>query len=214
MQRDLLLRDAVVLQLEIVAVAEKFAVPKRGVASFGVGFGRSVPVGERARDLSGETAAKADQPFAVFLQQVAVDTRFIIETFRVRQRRKQKQILVALAVRRQKREVIGALFRFVEARNRRDIRFVAENRFDADVERFLVKFERAVEVAVVGEREGRHFQLFGSREQRFELSDAVEKRVMRMRVQVNERNRAGFGRLPRRDRNGVDGRNLRGVAHT
>ena len=65
LQRDLLLRDAVVLQLEIVAVAEKFAVPKRGVAGFSVGFGRAVPVGERARDLPGEAAAEANQAFAV-----------------------------------------------------------------------------------------------------------------------------------------------------
>ena len=111
--------------------------------------------------------------------------------------------------------MIGAFFRFVETRNRRDVRLVAENRFDADVERFLIKFERAVEVAVVGQREGRHFELFRPSEQRVQLPDAVEKRVVRVRVQVNERNRAGLGRLPRRARGfGVDGRNLRGVAHT
>ena len=91
-----------------------------------------------------------------------------------------------------------AFLAVIEDLIRGHVRFVPENRLDSRVARFLIEFERAVHIAVVGERHGGHFELFSAFDERVELADTVEKGVVRVRVQMDERNRARRRAFPRR----------------
>ena len=61
----------------------------------------------------------------------------------------------------------------------------------------LVELQRAVEIAVVGERQGVHAQLFGPRDQAFDRAGAVQQAVVAMAMQMNKRRRGHGGSFPR-----------------
>ena len=57
----------------------------------------------------------------------------------------------------------------------------------------LIELERAVQVAVVGDRQGVHAQLFGPLDQPVDRAGAVEQAVVAMAMQMNKRRRRGRG---------------------
>src|SRR5262249_14575823 len=69
--------------------------------------------------------------------------------------------------------------------SRRDVELAAEDRLDAGLLRGVVEIDRAEEVAVIRERDGRELQLLGLVDQLLELGGAIEQAVLRMHVQVD-----------------------------
>ena len=74
-----------------------------------------------------------------------------------------------------------------------DVDLAAEDRLDALVARRLVEVDRARERAVVGERDGRHLELGGALREVRDPARAVEDRVLRVDVEVDE-GRFGHGK--------------------
>jgi hypothetical protein len=75
----------------------------------------------------------------------------------------------------------------VEARARGDVHLAAEDRLHLLSPRRLVELDGAEEVAVVGESHGGHPQRLRALEEGVDLDRPVEKRVLTVEVQVNER---------------------------
>ncbi len=68
----------------------------------------------------------------------------------------------------------------------RDVELAAEDRLDAGLLGRVVEVDRAEEVAVIRERDGRELQLLGLVDQLLELGGTVEQAVLGMNVQVDE----------------------------
>ena len=68
----------------------------------------------------------------------------------------------------------------------RHVDFAAENRVDAALARLIVKDDRREHVAVLGDGERRHLQLDRAVEQLLDAAGAVEQRVLRVQVKVDE----------------------------
>ena len=189
--------DSVVLKLDIISVAEDVAIPFHNGARSFKGLGASTTFFKRPRDLSRKTAAQTDQTFAVLLEEFFVDSRLVVKAFDKGDRRKLQKIFIPLLVHCEERQVMHQLFAFLKPRPRRDVRLVTDNRLDSRGERLLVEFERRVHVAVVCYRERWHFQLFCALDERFQLAETVKKGIVRVRMQVDEWNRARLRRTPR-----------------
>ena len=74
----------------------------------------------------------------------------------------------------------------VFVRARRDVRLAADDRFDAGVLRFLVKFDRAEKIAVIGHGHRRHFEFRRFFHQLLHPHRAIEERVFGVEVEMNE----------------------------
>ena len=85
----------------------------------------------------------------------------------------------------------GAVGLAVEAAARREIDFAADDRLDAGLAAFLVKFDRAEKIAVVAQRQRGHFQLGGARGQLRDAAGAVEQAVLGVDVKMDEGFRRG-----------------------
>ena len=101
------------------------------------------------------------------------------------------EVLVAGEVFRQEHEVEGLAVTFdsrvaLEAVRARDVRLGADDRPNAGLARLHVEVDRAVERAVIGERERGHLELFGARDEVADTREPVEQAVLAMRVEVDE----------------------------
>ena len=67
-----------------------------------------------------------------------------------------------------------------------DVGLVADDRLDAPLLALVVELDRAVEIAVIGDRAGIHAELLGLLDQRGNAIDAVEEAVVRVKVKVTE----------------------------
>jgi hypothetical protein len=74
----------------------------------------------------------------------------------------------------------------IEAAARRNIRFVADDRIEPRVAAGDVELERAVQVAVIGNRQGVHAQLFGPRDKRLDRARSIQEAVMAMAMQMSK----------------------------
>ena len=72
-------------------------------------------------------------------------------------------------------------------RTRGDVRFAANDRFDSGALRFLVKFDRAIQIAVIGHRDRGHLEFSRFFHQLFHPDRAIEQRIFGVQMQVNER---------------------------
>ena len=186
---DPLLFDAVVLDLDEVAVAENLVVPGGRLAGL-FHAGRAAHQ-QAAVQLAGDAAAQADQALAVGGQDFLVDAGAEIEAFQKGPGRELQQVLEAGAVLGQEGDVIAGFLRaagvfFVEAAARGDIGLDAHDRVDAHVLGRLVELQGPVQVAVVGQGQGVHAQLFGPLQQAGDFSGAVQQAVMAMAVQMGK----------------------------
>src|SRR5260221_13768589 len=79
------------------------------------------------------------------------------------------------------------------ALTRRDISFVSDDRVDAGATALAVEFDCAVQIAVIGQRQGIHAEFFGLLNQFGNPVGAVQQRVMAMAMEMRERT---FGHGP------------------
>ena len=157
---------------------------------------RAAPPRMRARDQRGEAARGRDQPLAVLAQQVEVDARLVVEALEVALRDQLHQVAVAGVVHRDQQLVADrveaarvALARLlVEARARRRCR----SRSRGSASRRPRAPSRRTRPRRTGCR-GRSSRWLSwpsassALEQRVVLDGAVEQRVLRVQVQVGER---------------------------
>jgi hypothetical protein len=131
----------------------------------------------------------------MFREQLLVDPRFVMKSIEVGCGNHLHQVAVTGLVFRQEREVVGRVALVVRPifhRARRHVRFAADDRFEPGVGRRLVKLDCAVEIAVVGNGDGRHSKFLCLFHQLLHPHRAVEKGVFGVKMKVNE----GIGRHP------------------
>jgi hypothetical protein len=190
--------QAVVLNLDEIAVAEHAVEPGGVLAAARERFVGRVAAEQRAAQFARDAAAQADDAFVKFLQQFAIDPRLVVKAFQKRLAGELHQVLEPGAIGGQQREVktrfalrAGAA---IEAAARRDVRFVTDDRVDARIAAGGVKLQRAVEIAVVRDRQGVHAQLFGACDHGIDRAGAIQQAVVAMAMQMNKRRR-GHGSL-------------------
>jgi len=119
-----------------------------------------------------------------------IDPRPVMKSIEMRGRDQFNQIVITGCVAHEQSEVIRRLahrVRSIFVRTRCDVRFAADDRFDAGALCFLVKFNRAVKIAVIGHRDRGHLQFSRFFHQLFYSNSAIEQRILGVEMQVNER---------------------------
>ncbi len=154
--RDLLLRYAVVLQLEVVVPgAEQLRVAHR--RRLGLGF---LPHEHQARDLARDAGRARDEALRVRREELEVDARLVVVAFRVRGRAELEEVPVPIRVLREEDEVIILVAvlrpRALEARAARDVELLADDGLDALLPAGVVELDGAEHIAVVGQGQGGH----------------------------------------------------------
>lgn len=126
----------------------------------------------------------------VFFEQVFVHARLVVVTLKVCRGDELDEIFIARVVCRKKRQVeafiVNAWF-FVKARAVGNIGLNADDGLDAFLLACFVKFNRAIKVAVVGERERRHAVFFCLFHQRGNFGESVKQAVVAVGVEMDER---------------------------
>ena len=202
----LLLLKAMVLQLQVVAVAEDRLEPEDPAPGLLVAVVQQV-----LQDLAGQTGREADDPLAVLLDQLVVDAGTVVLALHPGDGVELHQVVVALVVHGQQDQVVPvapvALAHFlvgaVGVALRVDVELAADDRLDAGLLAGLVEVDGPEHVAVVGDGQRPH-----ARRQRLlhvvlDLGGAVEQRVVGVVVQVDE---ARVGNAPERIGHGFLGR--------
>jgi len=194
--------QAVVHQFdEIVAGAEDVAeFGRRGAGLF------VLPQPEVGLHLTRRAPGGRDAAGGVALQQFPVGSRFVEEPFQRRQRTQPEQVVHPGVVLRPDGEVgVGALGRDVVAGAVAELHAFAlaavglggevglqtDDRLDRGALRRFVELVGAEQVAVVGDRQGRHPHPFGPGEQVAQPGGAVQHRILGMAVQMYEPIRHG-----------------------
>ncbi len=181
--------DAVALDLDVeILLAEDLLIP--GAELLGV---LALAVEDVVGELGRDAAREADQPFRMAFEDLLVDPGLVIEPFEERHRGEPHQIADPLTVPGQQGEVevvlvareppAGAL----GPSTGRDVSLHANDRLDLGRFRLPEKLHGSVEVAVVGHGNGRHPQRLGPLDQGRDLARPVQKAVMAVAMQVDER---------------------------
>ena len=184
-----LLRDAVILQFEEKIVrAERLLEPVHGVARL-VQLILENPVW----NFAGEAAGHRNQTFAVFRQNFLVNARLVIITLQMRRRRELDEVFVAGLVLCEQSEMMinvapaaGAAGFLFQPAARCDINFTADDGLDALFARGLVKINRAVKHAVVGDGQRGKFQFVRLFHQFVQTACAIEQGILGVQVQMNK----------------------------
>ena len=189
---------AFVLRLDAVVVHfQKEILRAEDVAKFRhalARFGQIVRL-DRHVDFALEATAQSDQTGRMRREQFLVDPRFVMESVEVRRGNQLHQIAIAGLVLRQQGEMVSRvalIIRPVLDRSRRHVRLAADDRFDTRLGRFLVKFDRPVQIPVVGDRHRGHLEFCRLFHQLLHPHRPVEEGIFRVEVEVNE----GIGRHP------------------
>ena len=183
----LLLLDAVAHELEVVvAVAEDL-----GMLAGDRTRGLDALVADRARELALKARRQGHEPLGALAEDVLVHARAVVVAVEMGGRHERDEVLVPGEVLRKENEVPGLAVALelrvpVEAARARDVRLDADDRVDARLAAERVEVDRAVERAVVGERERRHIQGFGARDEVAQAREPVEQAVLAMRMEVDE----------------------------
>ena len=173
------------MDLDVEMVAEKLREPASQP-------GRLVQLilEDELAELSGSTAAQADNAFMVSCQKLLIDARHIIIALEERHRGHFDKVAKADLVPGQESQVETCLLAprglAVAQLGRSHVSLVANNRIDSRLFALLVKLHRAVKVAVVGEGQGIHAVFLGMLDQLGNAVGAVEQAVMAMAMQMNE----------------------------
>ena len=121
-------------------------------------------------------------------EQFVIHARLVIEAVQISGRDQLDQIAIAFVVLAQKHEVVRAL-RFGAAILvivRRNVHFTADDRLDAVRGGLVIKVRSRKKIAVVGDGNGRHPATSGFRSQFADFARAVQQRVIRVEMEVNE----------------------------
>ncbi len=148
-------------------------------------------VEQRARELALQARRQRDEPLRVLAQDLAVHARAVVVAVQVRGGHERDEVLIAGEVLRQEDEVEGLAVALdarvaVEARVPRDIRLDADDRLYTGLACGDVEVDRAIERAVVRERQRRHLELFRTRHEVRDARKAIEKAVFAVCVEVDE----------------------------
>src|SRR5207249_11614984 len=146
--------------------------------------------------LAAETARECDEAAAELAQQLLVDARLVVEALAEARRDELAEMAIALAAGGEEYEVVVAARLVVvdpasllEPALGCDVHLAAEDRLHAVLARRLGELHRPEHVAVVGDGAGRHARRLHARYQLLDLVGAVEQRVLRVQMQVDERHR-------------------------
>ena len=143
---------------------------------------------QRIGHFSPQARGKRDQALAVACEQLVIHARLVVEAVKVSRRDELDQVAVAFVVLAQKHEMVRA-FRLraaVLVIIRRDIYFAADDRLDAMRRGLVIKIRRGKKIAVVRHGDGRHSAPRGFRRQFADFTCAIEERVIRVEMKVNE----------------------------
>ena len=182
-----LLGQAVVLQLQVeVLRPEGLLEPVNRLARLG-----QLVLLNPLRDFARQAAGERDQPLLVRRQQFLVDARLVVIALQMRRRGELDQVLVAGFILGQQHEVVidvpsaraGLL---LEPAPGRDIDLAADDRLDALLARRLVKINRPVKHAVVGDRQRGELQLVRLVHQPVQTAGAIEQRILGVQMQMNK----------------------------
>ncbi len=147
----------------------------------------------RRGDLRRHRARQGDDPFAVLLQHLEVDARPVAESLEPRAAGQLLQVVEALVVgcqqRQVERRVVGASRLLARAAG--DVGRLAEDRFDLLLLAGLQELDCAEQVAVVGQRQRRLAVLCRGADQRADFRRRRQQAVVRAHVQVDEGRRLG-----------------------
>ena len=186
----LLVRDAVVLQFDVEAVAEDLLVAPGYLQRLPRTPGEQLP-----RDRPAHAGGERDQALGVLLHQLVVHARAIVETLEIAGGGEAHQVLepgLVLSEQNEMVETARALDRLVEAAPPGDVRLHAEDRLHLDLDAGPIELDRPEEVASVGQGEGGHAERRRARDQPLDAGSAVEERVVRMDMKMDERVRQGL----------------------
>ena len=175
----LLLRDAVVLQLQIIIPPTKQRVIPQGAFL----CRRVIAVEQQLLHLPRQTGGKTHQPLMMLLQQVPVHPGLVVKPLGKAGGAELDQVPVALHAFAQEDQMEGVgiqLIDPVKARPRRHIKLAADDGLDAGLFCRLVKIHAAIHDAVVRDGAGRLPQLLEPLHQRVDAAGAVQKAVFRM----------------------------------
>ena len=177
--------DAVVLNLDVEVVLEQFREVPGELLGFVLLVREDVLI-----ELAGEATAEADEPFRMGFENLAVDARVVVVPFEERDRGELDEVLEADGVLGEQREVrIGIALAggfLIAAIAGREVGFVAEDGIEPALFAFLIELDGSVEVAVVGDGQGVHAELFGLLHELGDSVEPVEHGVVRVQVQVRE----------------------------
>jgi hypothetical protein len=182
--RALLVNPLILHFEEEVAGAEDVAKRGRRLEGLAWLFGP-----EPGRDLALQAAAEANQPARVLGEPRFVDPRLVIEAVGVSRRDQADQVVEALIGLGEQHEVVGrfaGLSGPIGPAARGDVDLTAEDGLDSALARLVVKGDGREQIAVFGDRDGRHLQLGHAIEQLAHPAGAVEERELRVQVQMNE----------------------------
>ena len=192
---DPILRGAVVLDLEVVVVAEDLLVPSRHLASH---IGATTQ--NRLGDLATEAGRRDDQAVAVLLQQLLVDAGTGEDPAsthppQVTDAGELHQIAIAGGVFRQHHQVVSLLLlglRVVDGPIDH-IHLIADDRLEICALTELQQLNRAVHHAVIGQGDGWHAQLLRPLHHGRQLRRTIQKAVVAVVVERNESHGVSLG---------------------
>ncbi len=143
------------------------------------------PLGERLRHATGEAARERDDALRVALEQLPVDARLVVVPLEVAERAELDQVRVPLVRLCEEGQVRVALrLRLAVVR---DVDLAPDERLDALLARLPAELDHTRERAVVRERDGRHLEPRCLLHESGDPARAVQDRVLRVDVQVDER---------------------------
>ena len=145
-----------------------------------------------------EAARKRNQPLAVLREKLFVHARLVVEALKISVRNEPAQVLISRGIFRQKYEMVGlvAAPRFLVTAFLGHIHLAPDDGLEPLRSGLGVELNCAKEVAVVGDRHGRHPHGDGRVHQLIHFGRAVEQAVIGMIVQMNECSRLGQELLP------------------
>ena len=182
-----LLGNAVVLDFdEIVLAAEDVDEAGERLPCL-----RVAVVQEVLRHERGQAAGEADQPLGVLRQGGEIRAGLVVEALEVRVGDELEQVLVPGEVAGDQAQVEDALplvrpAQPLQARALRQVKFAADERLQALGLGRAVEFDRAVEVAVVGQREGGHAERGGPVHQPVDPAGSIQQAVVAVDVEMDE----------------------------
>jgi len=184
------------LQLKEVAVAAKHLTePRHGLSSL-LGLATLQQRGHLSRQAGGQ----ADQAFGMLGKQVFVYARSVVEAVEVSARHEFHEVLVARLVLGEEQEMIGMavdLGLLVRHPARSLIDLAAEQRPDPGLARSAVELDHAVHLPVISKSQRVHAGLQRAVAQIAEPSRAVQQRVLRVHMKMDERRHRSSSRIHR-----------------
>ncbi len=188
-----LLRDRVVLDLDVVVVPEDVEVVLEHLARLVL-----VLLEDRLQHLALQAARRRDEPLRVLAQLLAVDPRLVVVALRVGERGQLDEVAVPRHVLREQHLVVPRAVRFVRHPARREVELTPDDRLHACLARLDVKLRDAVQIPVIRYCKRRHLHLRRPRDELPDLRRAVQEAVLGVAVKVAELgHQQGGGRAAR-----------------